>query len=129
MRRCVLAEVRAHARAYPAIPLVPQGVHQGVYTGTDARALPSGAAAAAVSRRYRSAASMGPAASLYYTNAPCHAACSAQNSTRDTWVLRVLLLACQQECYLDKNRESLYYVAKAIMKLQIMFGIFPHFRG
>jgi hypothetical protein len=36
---------------------------------------------------------------------------------------------CFRECYLDKNRESLYYIAKAIMKLQIMFGIFPHIRG
>ena len=36
---------------------------------------------------------------------------------------------CYKQCYLDGDRTSLYYVAKSIMKLQMMFGIIPNVRG
>eukprot|EP01094_Clydonella_sp_ATCC50884_P027895 TRINITY_DN8212_c0_g1_i1.p1 TRINITY_DN8212_c0_g1~~TRINITY_DN8212_c0_g1_i1.p1 ORF type:complete len:596 (+),score=194.45 TRINITY_DN8212_c0_g1_i1:119-1906(+) len=47
----------------------------------------------------------------------------------DDDVLSLEMDSCFAECFVDEDRTSLFYVARALMKLQSIFGIIPVIRG
>lgn len=47
----------------------------------------------------------------------------------DNDVLTLDLPACARELWCEDDTSSLYYTARALMKLQVMFGFFPHVRA
>lgn len=47
----------------------------------------------------------------------------------DTDLLSLEFNDCFRDCFIDGDKTSLFYVAKALMRLQTMFGIIPQLRG